>query len=48
MWRFFKAIIFLVILLAIGMVGYAYVGPWLFPADFAAPMQEVTRPVTLD
>ncbi len=48
MWRFIKLLIFLIILLGIGLVGYAYVGPILFPSDFAAPAQEVTRPVTLD
>ena len=48
MWRLFKAIFFLVILVAIGFVAYAYVGPLLFPADFAAPAQEVNRPVTLE
>lgn len=48
MWRLVKAIFFLTILLVIGFVAYAYVGPMLFPADFAAPAQEVTRPVTLE
>lgn len=48
MWRILKAIFYLVILVIIGFVGYAYVGPVLFPADFAAPAVEVIRPVTLD
>lgn len=48
MWRLIKVFLFLVILLGIALVAYAYVGPWLFPADFAAPAQEVNRPVTLD
>jgi hypothetical protein len=48
MWRFLKALFFLIILLAIGLVGYAYVGPIIFPADFAAPAQEVNRPVSLE
>lgn len=48
MWRFIKVLIYLVILLGIGLVGYAYLGPTLFPSDFAAPAQEVTRPVTLE
>ncbi|MBR2572818.1 MAG: hypothetical protein IKE14_00675 [Loktanella sp.] len=43
-----KLLIFLTILLALGLVAYAYIGPVLFPSDFAAPAQEVTRPVTLD
>lgn len=48
MWRLIKALLFLVILLVIGFIGYAYLGPVLFPADFAAPAQEVIRPVTLE
>jgi hypothetical protein len=48
MWRLIKAIFFLVVIGAIALVAYAYVGPLFFPADFAAPAQEVTRPVTLD
>lgn len=48
MWRFIKILIYLIILLAIGLIAYAYIGPILFPSDFAAPAQEVTRPVTLE
>lgn len=48
MWRFIKFLILVIILLAIGLVAYAYIGPILFPSDFAAPAREVTRPVTLE
>ncbi|WP_090205003.1 hypothetical protein [Yoonia litorea] len=48
MWRLIKAIFFLLVIGAIALVAYAYVGPLFFPADFAAPAEEVTRPVTLD
>lgn len=48
MWRLIKVILFLTVLAAVGLVAYAYVGPVFFPADFAAPSQEVTTPVTLD
>ncbi|WP_375255462.1 hypothetical protein [Yoonia sp.] len=48
MWRLIKALLFLIILAGGGFVAYAYVGPLFFPADFAAPSQEVTQPVTLD
>ncbi len=48
MWRLIKALAFLIIFAAVGLVAYAYIGPLFFPADFAAPSQEVTRPVTLD
>ncbi|MFN3662403.1 hypothetical protein [Yoonia sp.] len=48
MWRLFKVLFFLLVLITVGFMAYAYVGPLLFPADFAAPAQEVIRPVTLD
>lgn len=48
MWRLIKLLLFLAVLAAAGLVAYAYIGPVFFPADFAAPSQEVTRPVTLD
>ena len=43
-----KALFLLIILAGVGLVAYAYVGPIFFPADFAAPIQEVTSPVTLE
>ncbi|MEL6838289.1 MAG: hypothetical protein AAFP85_03300 [Pseudomonadota bacterium] len=48
MWRLIKLLVFLVALAGVCLVAYAYVGPVFFPADFAAPSQEVTRPVTLE
>jgi hypothetical protein len=48
MWRLIKIIFYLLILIGVGLVAYAYIGPLLFPADFAAPAQEVNRPVTFD
>jgi len=48
MWRLIKALFFLIVIGAIGLVAYAYVGPLFFPADFAPPAEEVTRPVTLE
>jgi hypothetical protein len=48
MWRLIKVLFFLTALGGIGLVAYAYVGPLFFPGDFAAPTQEVTRPVTLE
>ena len=48
MWRLIKVLFFLVVLAAIGLIGYAYVGPVFFAADFAAPTKEVVQPVTLD
>ncbi|GAA6165096.1 hypothetical protein NBRC116590_28000 [Pelagimonas sp. KU-00592-HH] len=44
-----KLILFLFLLVAlaaIGLVGYAYVGP-ILGADFSAPQQEIRVPVTL-
>jgi hypothetical protein len=46
MWRLIKILLFLSSLAAIGLVGYAYLGP-LFTTDFAAPVQSVSKPVTL-
>ena len=48
MWRVFKALIFLAALAAIGLIGYAYVGPIFFADDFAPPLTDVSEPVTLD
>ncbi|MBM1218932.1 hypothetical protein JQU17_01880 [Ponticoccus sp. SC2-23] len=48
MWRIVKYLLILLILAGLALVAYAYVGPILFPADFAAPSEEVTAPVTLD
>jgi len=48
MWRIIKALIVLAVLAALGVVAFAYVGPILFPAEFAAPQQDVTVPVDLD
>jgi O-antigen/teichoic acid export membrane protein len=48
MWRLFKGLFFLVVVAAIGLIAYAYVGPVFFADDFAAPTREVVQPVTLD
>lgn len=48
MGRFlFKFLLYLVVLVAIGLVGYAYIGPF-FGVDFSAPQTEVRQPVELD
>jgi hypothetical protein len=47
MFRLFKYLIYLAILATIGLVGYAYVGPF-FGVDFSAPQSEITVPVVLD
>ena len=47
MVRIVKYLIFIVILGGIGLVAYAYLGPW-FGADFSAPTTEVRKPVVLD
>lgn len=43
----FKGLILLIFLLVIGLVGYAYIGPFL-GADFSAPQKEIRLPVVLD
>ena len=48
MWRLIKALVFLTALAAIGLIGYAYVGPIFFPGDFAPPRVQVVEPVSLD
>ncbi len=47
MGRLFRALLTLIVLGAIGLVGYAYVGP-LFGADFSAPAREVREQVILN
>lgn len=47
-WALVKAALILVVLAALGLLAYAYVGPMLFPADFAAPATEVVKPITLE
>lgn len=47
MGRLIKYLVIFGILAALGLVAYAYVGPW-FGADFSAPTQEIRKPVLLD
>lgn len=47
MGRLIKYLIYLIILGGIGLVAYAYVGPW-FGVDFGAPQTEIRKPVVLD
>lgn len=47
MGKLIRALFFLVVLIAIGLVGYAYLGP-IFGADFSAPQREVRETVPLD
>ncbi len=47
MGKLFRALFFLIILIALGLVGYAYLGP-IFGADFSAPQKEIRMTVPLD
>ncbi|WP_439523521.1 hypothetical protein [Marivita sp.] len=47
MGRILKLLIYLLIIGALALVAYAYVGPF-FGADFSPPQTEVRQPVTLD
>ncbi|GAA6207340.1 MAG: hypothetical protein ACRBBQ_08105 [Cognatishimia sp.] len=47
MGKLIRALFFLIVLMAIGLVGYAYLGP-IFGADFSAPQQEIRLSVPLD
>ena len=42
-----KLLLFLLVLAAVALVVYAYLGPF-FGADFSAPQTEIRQPVTLD
>ncbi len=48
MWRLIKVLLALALVAAVTLVAYAYVGPFLFPDDFAPPQREVVQPVELD
>ncbi len=47
MGKIIKFLIYLIILAVVGVIAYAYLGPW-FGADFDAPQTEIREPVTLD
>lgn len=47
MGRLIKFFVYLICLTFIGVVLYAYIGPW-FGSDFSAPQSEIREPVTLD
>lgn len=47
MRRLIKLILILVVLGFLALVAFAYLGPVLFPAEFAPPLQEIRDPVTL-
>ena len=47
MSKIVKFLVYIVCLLVVGLVFYAYLGPW-FGADFSAPQTEIRVPVTLD
>ncbi len=47
MWRLIKFLIYLIVLAAVALVAFAYLGP-IFGFDFSAPTQTVVQPVTLD
>lgn len=47
MGKLIRALFFLIVLLAVGLVGFAYLGP-IFGADFSAPQKEIRESVPLD
>ena len=48
MWRLIKVLLVVAVLAGIALVAYAYVGPFVMPDDFKAPVRDVTQPVDLD
>lgn len=47
MGRLIKYLFYLVVLAALVLVVYAYIGPF-FGANFSAPTQEIRKPMVLD
>ena len=47
MGRLVRWLFYLLVLAAIALAGYAYIGPF-FGADFSPPQTEIRQPVTLD
>lgn len=47
MWRIIKGVFYLLVLGAVALLGYAYIGPVFFPQDFAPPAEEITESITL-
>lgn len=47
MWRIIRVLFYLVVLAAIGLVLFAYIGP-LLGYDFKPPVQEIHVPVSID
>lgn len=47
MWRLIKFLFMVAVLATVSFVAFAYVGPIFMESDFAAPVQEVVKPVTL-
>jgi hypothetical protein len=47
MWRLIKFLFVLVVLGGLAFLAFAYLGPIFMPDDFAAPVEEVVKPVTL-
>lgn len=48
LWRLVKLLFVLAVLAAIVFVAFAFVGPIFAPDDFAAPVTEVVKPITLE
>lgn len=47
MGRLIKLLFYIAVIGFVGLVGYAYIGPF-FGADFSAPQVEVRQPVVLN
>ena len=48
LWRLIKLLFWLAVIGGIALVGYAYVGPVFFPADFDPDQRRIEVPVTLE
>lgn len=47
MRRLFKLLVYIVVLGGVGLVGYAYIGPFL-GVDFSPPQEEIRQRIILD
>lgn len=47
MWRLIKFLLILAFLALVGLVIFAFVGPFVLPGDFEAPLRDVSEPVDL-
>ena len=48
LWRLIKLVLVLLVLAALGLIAFAYVGPVFMPGDFDPHQEEIRIPLTLE